>query len=528
MFFFCSRSRAKLDTAPSRSDRLSAMSNTDEQAEMAAEVLGSPAKRMKMNRDQFELKHIDIEKDKFDLTHVDTDNISVCSTNTGPSSTASAAGAEAEPMADVAEVEVAEDLLAHELRQLMESVDRPIDAPDALTAEKMNDFETALKPMTTASNRLMGDDMATMNLNKREQAIQKAYSDAVGQEMVDPRSHIGQIFRKTIQGNSDEKDKYSKMTRPEASRFRLEWAKKEFTKFKDSKVATKTWRRVDTQKGDYLNMDQLVHDQGGWQSSRAVQGAVRLVRKCVAMGPPWMKKHPQTERLMFLRLHFQFVEEFDESWSHFKEEFSNGFVSGNDGSYDGVAVERTKEGETMIGVPAPSVAERQVADVKLVAVVDGKSENKDKEKQGKDKAAGVVSKDKTKKDAGVVNKEKPVVNPEIKQFTTLCAKASKVKNSFLTTLALGMEMMKQIDSVAEWKWANNPENKGVLQSKLSALNGKLNEFHRMYITSDLADLKKNHSTSTLSTELTAFAAFAVDIDAVNKYAQQMKKRHQLS
>jgi hypothetical protein len=50
----------------------------------------------------------------------------------------------------------------------------------------------------------------------------------------------------------------------------------------------------------------------------------------------------------------------------------------------------------------------------------------------------------------------------------------------------------------------------------------------MYITSDLADLKKNHSTATLSTELTAFAAFAVDIDAVNKYAQQMKKRHQLS
>ncbi len=119
--------------------------------------------------------------------------------------------------------------------------------------------------------------------------------------MVDPRSHIGAHYRKAMQGNPGH-EKYEKMTRPEAARFRLDWAKKEFTKFKDSKMATKTWRRVDTQKGDYLNMDQLVHDQGGWQSSRAVQGSVKLIRKCVAMGPPWLKKHPQTERLMFLRL----------------------------------------------------------------------------------------------------------------------------------------------------------------------------------------------------------------------------------
>ena len=51
----------------------------------------------------------------------------------------------------------------------------------------------------------------------------------------------------------------------------------------------------------------------------AVSGSFALCHKCMAMGGKWVGTHPQTGRLLFLELEFQFNETFTSSWTSFKK-----------------------------------------------------------------------------------------------------------------------------------------------------------------------------------------------------------------
>ena len=63
----------------------------------------------------------------------------------------------------------------------------------------------------------------------------------------------------------------------------------------------------------------MLANEGGWDDDKAVQGSLRLVAQCVAMGGTWCMKHPQTRRMMFLELNFQWSEQMSTSWTTFKK-----------------------------------------------------------------------------------------------------------------------------------------------------------------------------------------------------------------
>jgi len=63
----------------------------------------------------------------------------------------------------------------------------------------------------------------------------------------------------------------------------------------------------------------LLANEGGWDDEKAVQGSLRLAAQCVTMGGNWCMKHPQTRRMLFLELNFQWCEQMSTSWTTFKK-----------------------------------------------------------------------------------------------------------------------------------------------------------------------------------------------------------------
>ena len=44
------------------------------------------------------------------------------------------------------------------------------------------------------------------------------------------------------------------------------------------------------------------------------------------MGYPWVKRHPQSNLVSFLILEMGFDEMFEQSWSHYREEYTQGKI----------------------------------------------------------------------------------------------------------------------------------------------------------------------------------------------------------
>ena len=104
----------------------------------------------------------------------------------------------------------------------------------------------------------------------------------------------------------------------------MDWCKKTYKNWTHERTESKAWRRIDVDKGTYMTISQLVMDDGGWDDPHARAGADRLMRQNMAMGGPWVKMHPQTKRLLYLKLNFEYREEFEESWGSYKKEWSSG------------------------------------------------------------------------------------------------------------------------------------------------------------------------------------------------------------
>ncbi len=58
-----------------------------------------------------------------------------------------------------------------------------------------------------------------------------------------------------------EAKQYAGMSRSDAAEYRMNWLKKEYTKFQESRVYTKAWKRVDTTKGNSIDFVRSGHKQ---------------------------------------------------------------------------------------------------------------------------------------------------------------------------------------------------------------------------------------------------------------------------
>ena len=90
----------------------------------------------------------------------------------------------------------------------------------------------------------------TPTLSAMEEKAANTYKEAIDSGKLKPKSYLGNKFRKAIKG-SPEFDRYQAMDRDEANTFRLEWAKQEYDKIIANKTHTRSWQRIDRERGFY-------------------------------------------------------------------------------------------------------------------------------------------------------------------------------------------------------------------------------------------------------------------------------------
>lgn len=343
--------------------------------------------------------------------------------------------------------------------------------------------------------------------SKYDAAIDKL-EEALKDGNIDPRSNLGGQFRYDLKLDPEKAQAYKVLNRDAAKKFRMEWAKTKLQDHKEKKSKMETWRRIDVETGVYRNWDQLVSSQSGGQKTTkdSILGSTKLAMKCMKMGPPWVKKNTQTERMMFLELHFEYSEEFEENWSKYREESLKAKIYQNEdeakngkgqGSQDG---DGSKEGDG-------ATDGGKGGKVKTL-------KPKPKVKQNKNSGGGEPEGKRIKK-----GDEDP------KDFNGIWAKALKLKASYVKFMGSADAMMDQIKRRKEWNWANNEENRGELEETVSKVKMEMGDFHKTFVAEDPMTLKKTYGQDFLMKELKGFLEPKSGIENVMTVVNRLNKRH---
>ena len=94
---------------------------------------------------------------------------------------------------------------------------------------------------------------------------------------------------------------------------------------------------------------------------------------------------------------------------------------------------------------------------------------------------------------------------------------AKTKADYVRTVADAQALMDLIvGGKAEYRWAKNPENLGVLEGKKKQLEAKLNGFGQELVLLDATELRKRYAADRIVTECQNFEKLGVDIGSLAK------------
>ena len=90
---------------------------------------------------------------------------------------------------------------------------------------------------------------------------------------------------------------YKAASRKGKEKIRMRWAQGRWEAEQGSRQKSESWTRVDTSKGAYRSFGWLWREEGGTQT--AYEDVCKFTKKCVAMGPPWVKYCDRWEHLRY-------------------------------------------------------------------------------------------------------------------------------------------------------------------------------------------------------------------------------------
>lgn len=356
-----------------------------------------------------------------------------------------------------------------DLEQLQPAVDptiRNLDNGYELTAENVQRFEKMCQEQAQKAAPML-EQMSEMS--KKDKKKHDAFEACINSGELDPRSALGQELSKLWKDKDSEVGKrYHKLNRAQAAEFRIELAKTQFKLFKQEKVHLRSWQRIDTTKGEYRPLGWIVIEEGGWDDPEAVAGTKCLVNRCMWMGSPWWMINPQTGRVNYLYLKFQFKEEFTKAWKSYTIEY-----------------EEAKNKATTTTTPVPETPRED-------------STVQQQTPPGLKKSPKPPTTDNVTLTAGKGN-----------ETSKLWAESSKLKAKTLAAKAGAEQVLVEIEQNPAWSWAANNQNENSLRAALKALNDAHSEFHKEFLTTtslNLKGMKRKYNRETCNRELTTFIA----------------------
>ena len=129
----------------------------------------------------------------------------------------------------------------------------------------------------------------------------------------DARSALGNRMRQLYPDK-----KLNQMPPEEAEKWKREFVNLELKPLCVVKTETQSWSRADLTSAEYEPFGAIVVRLGGRDDPEAVQGAIVGTSKCLLMGPPWWRRHPQTEMIEVIILRTSWQEAFKKEWARTK------------------------------------------------------------------------------------------------------------------------------------------------------------------------------------------------------------------
>ena len=351
----------------------------------------------------------------------------------------------------------------------------------------------------------------TSQLSKNQRKRLAALEQAAATGKLDPQSYMGQFFRDAHREETEAGAAYHAASTQRQAEIRNAWLMAECSHFKSKFVYKKGWKRVDVTKGKYLPIGRIVHLEGGYDDKEAVAGVMRLVASALCMGEPWVVKHPQTKRLVFLYLEISFSEIATESWEQYKTEMNQGKLKDAE-TKQGTEIENTQAEGTQPEGTRPE-GTKATEEAKAAAKSKGKASAKRKAAAEGAKAAEGVPE-----------------TPAKKQRTDsqiAWTKAMTFRKDFLEISALATNLIQQIDTVAEWEWARTPSSRGEIQRCGDLLRGKLTPFMLRFVTENPMKLKKDTGAEVLNLEVRQMGSneLSTAMAALKNTCEKLVRRH---
>ena len=320
------------------------------------------------------------------------------------------------------------------------------------------------------------------------------------------KSYLGNCYRKWMRENQDNLHDFKHLAAAQtADEMRKEWAAIKLKEFKESKVKSKKWARIDTTMGEYKAFPKLVKDLGGWRCKESIDGAVKLAQKCLKMGKPWVIIHSQTEMIEFLHLKFQFEETFEQMWQCYRCDSQKSGADNEEPEDTTAGVGHTKK-LPIVAAPA----------AKGKALAKNKAKAKHKLKAGKPAGA------QTGAGAGG---QAAQAQKEAADLAGSWASAKKLKVRWCNVESNAAKVAGLVGQQASWKFAE-AEHLPTLQAMVNGLQKKGGSFVQgLLMASDESQFKKNYSKAEISVNLKSFVEMDEEVAAVEAKIYSMCQAH---
>ena len=131
----------------------------------------------------------------------------------------------------------------------------------------------------------------------------------------------------------------------EKRNYTKEWCATEFKEQEKSKVFSKSFRRVDKNKGEYMCFGMLVESFGiHYGREQAVQKATMHATKCSKMQGDWLNYDQMSETMEYLKIKKMYNEIMEEKWAMFTKEYGEEQSPQDDNGPEGQAAPKAKGG----------------------------------------------------------------------------------------------------------------------------------------------------------------------------------------
>jgi hypothetical protein len=344
-----------------------------------------------------------------------------------------------------------------------------------LTAENLEKFQAKFAAVQPACIEEPEKARAAA-LKGRDAQVYSSLKKILDDGVFDSRGAMGNKFRRDLEKDESLAERYAGLSRAESKEFRQSWAKRELAKLEEKHVVTTAWSKVDKQRFQYRTLGRLVLDFGGWEDRSAILGACQAASKCLALGPPWTLRHPQSGMVQFAVVELEWEETFSRSWQQLQ------VACGLDES-------------------ATDAASAALADAQDPKTRAGQSPGlkgpKAPRGAGEDTRAGTT-------------------------LAIAVKAASKLRTEFINASHAAVELERQIVEDASWAWAKTDKLE-TLRTLQAAARGSVTEFGQEIILCDFKELQKLTPKAKLEVELTKFLDSQAAVVALGKFVGALRK-----